>query len=67
MSIEMAKLQQKDQQFKQEIQLELGKLKVKMLEIKDRKVIAQMKVEANIYEAMIDQKTVEINARGGAN
>lgn len=67
MSIEMAKLQQKDQQFKQEIQLELGKLNIKMVELKDKKMIAQMKVQADIYEAMIDQKTVEINARGGAN
>ena len=67
MQIEMAKLQQKDQQFQQELQLEHGKLKIKMLEIKDKKVIAEMKVQASLYEAMIDQKTVEINARGGAN
>jgi hypothetical protein len=65
--IEMAKLQQKDSQFKQEIELEMGKLKVKMMEIKDKKVIAQMKVQADIYQAMINKKTVEINARGGAN
>jgi len=67
MSVEMAKLQQKDQQFKQELQLEMGRLKIKMLELKDKKVIAQMKVQADLFEAMIDQKTVEINARGGAN
>jgi hypothetical protein len=38
-----------------------------MAENNDKKTIAQMKVEANLLEAMIDQETTRINAAGGAN
>lgn len=67
MSIETAKLEQKDRQFMQELQIEAGKLKIKMQEVSDKKVIAELKVQAGLYEAMIDQETVRINAAGGAN
>lgn len=65
MALESQKLQQADRHMMQQMQIELAKLKVKMAENDDKKAIAQMKVQADLYEAMIDQETTRINAKGG--